>query len=51
MLKNPIFEYIKLNQVQNFRIAILLTSNEEGESSDGFIDVLDVIIVVNLVLN
>ena len=33
-------EYIKLNQVQNFRIAILLTSNEEGESSDGFIDVL-----------
>ena len=33
-------EYIKLNQVQNFRIAILLTSNEEGESSDGFIDIL-----------
>ena len=33
-------EYIKLDQVQNFRIAVLLTSNEEGESSDGFIDVL-----------
>ena len=33
-------EYIKLNQVQNFKIAILLTSNEEGESSDGFIDIL-----------
>ena len=33
-------EYIKLDQAQSFRIAVLLTSNEEGESSDGFIDVL-----------
>ena len=33
-------EFIKTKEDKNFRIAILLTSNEEGESSDGFIDVL-----------
>ena len=33
-------EFIKTKDDKNFRIAILLTSNEEGESSDGFIDVL-----------
>ena len=33
-------EFVKIDQPQKFRIAILLTSNEEGESSDGFIDVL-----------
>ena len=31
-------EFFLSNPDFNFRIAVLLTSNEEGDSSDGFID-------------
>ena len=33
-------EFINSEENLNFKIAILLTSNEEGESDDGFIDIL-----------
>lgn len=33
-------EFINSEKNLNFKIAILLTSNEEGESDDGFIDIL-----------
>ena len=31
-------EFLKTIEKLNFRLAILLTSNEEGNSKDGFID-------------
>ena len=33
-------EFVNSEENLNFKIAILLTSNEEGESDDGFIDIL-----------
>ena len=33
-------EFVNSEESLNFKIAILLTSNEEGESDDGFIDIL-----------
>lgn len=33
-------DYLKFNKLENFKIAILLTSNEEGNREDGFIDEL-----------
>ena len=33
-------EFVNSKENLNFKIAILLTSNEEGESDDGFIDIL-----------
>ena len=33
-------DYLEINKLENFKIAILLTSNEEGNREDGFIDEL-----------
>ena len=37
---NALSEFVNSEKNLNFKIAVLLTSNEEGESDDGFIDIL-----------
>ena len=37
---NALSEFVNSEKNPNFKIAVLLTSNEEGESNDGFIDIL-----------
>ena len=37
---NALSEFVNCEKKLNFKIAVLLTSNEEGESDDGFIDIL-----------